>query len=147
MLDTNSKTDAERALFSRLSIGVSSPVEPARVLGGVWEIGIRPSTRPDDAATDPETDARRAEAHAAFRSVATPGHAAIDAALGVVETEVARLRRTVLAYGEALKEIEVYGGCAEARKTAAKALRRAPERLTSAPPVPHLDHIARGLHG
>ena len=60
---------------------------------------------------------------------------------------MARLRRTVLAYGEALKEIEVYGGCAEARKTAAKALRRAPERLTAAPPVPHLDHIARGLHG
>jgi hypothetical protein len=143
MLDTTRTTDAVRALFSRLSIGVSSPVEPARVLGGVWETGIRPSARPDD----PATDARRAEAHAAFRSVANPGHAAIDAALGVVEAEVARLRRTVLAYGEALKEIEVYGGCAEARKTAAKALRRAPERLTSAPPVPHLDHIARGLHG
>jgi hypothetical protein len=143
MLDTTRTTDAVRALFSRLSIGVSSPVEPARVLGGVWETGIRPSARPDD----PEIDVRRAEAHAAFRTVATPGHAAIDAALGVAESEVARLRRTVLAYGEALKEIEVYGGCAEARKTAAKALRRAPERLTSAPPVPHLDHIARGLHG
>jgi hypothetical protein len=143
MLDTTRTTDAVRALFSRLSIGVSSPVEPARVLGGVWETGIRPSAYPDDT----ETGARRAEAHAAFRSVATPGHPAIDAALGVVEAEVARLRRTVLAYGEALKEIEVYGGCAEARKTAAKALRRAPERLTSAPPVPHLDHIARGLHG
>ena len=143
MLDTTRTTDAVRALFSRLSIGVSPPVEPARVLRGVWETGIRPSARPDD----PEIDARRAEAHAAFRSVATPGHAAIDAALGVVEAEVARLRRTVLAYGEALKEIEVYGGCAEARRTAAKALRRAPERLTAAPPVPHLDHIARSHHG
>ena len=37
------------------------------------------------------------------------GQAALDAALAVIEAEVARLRGTVLAYGEALKEIEVYG--------------------------------------
>ena len=134
MLDTTRTTDAVRALFSRLSIGVSSPVEPARVLGGVWETGIRPSARPDDT----EIDARRAEAHAAFRTVASPGHAAIDAALGVVEAEVARLRRTVLAYGEALKEIEVYGRDPSVRSTAAAALRRAPVRLEAPRPVRHL---------
>ena len=55
----------------------------------------------------------------------------------VVEAEVSRLRGTVLAYGEALKEIEVYGSDPSARGTAAAALRRAPERLRAAPPVPH----------
>jgi hypothetical protein len=145
MLETTRTTDAVRALFSRLSIGVSSPAEPALV-GAVWvtQPGSHPSGRPEG---DLACEGRRAEAHAAFRSVITPGPAAVDAALDVVEAEVARLRRTVFAYGEALKEIEVYGGCAETRKTAAKALRRAPERLRAAPPVPRLNHLARGLHG
>lgn len=138
MLDTTRTTDAVRALFSLLSGGVSAPGETARMLGPVWETG---RAAPDGEAG--ATDARRAEAQAAFRSVATPGAAGIDAALDVVEAEVARLRRTVLAYGEALKEIEVYGGCAESRKTAAKALRRAPERLRAAPPVPRLDPAVR----
>ena len=146
MLDTTRTTDAVRALFSRLSIGVSAPGEAARIVSPVWETdpGSRPPVRDDDAR---ETEARRAEAHAAFRSVTGPDQAAVDAALVVVEAEVSRLRKAVLAYGEALKEIEVYGSCAESRKTAAKALRRVPERLRAAPAVPHLDHIARGFHG
>ncbi len=40
-------------------------------------------------------------------------------------------------YGEALKAIEVYGADPEVRKAAADALRRAPERLRTAAPVPH----------
>jgi hypothetical protein len=147
MLDTTRTTDAVRALLARLSIGAGGPAEPARVPGPVWETG--PGHRPltcDDA--DPEAGLPRAEAHAAFHAVATgPEPAPLDAALAVFEAEVDRLRRTVLTYGEALKSIEVYGRCAEARGTAARALRRAPERLHAAPPVPHLDHIARGLHG
>ena len=53
----------------------------------------------------------------------------------------------MLAYGEALKEVEVYGTCPRARRIAAAALRGAPERLRTASAVPHVDHIARGLHG
>ena len=56
----------------------------------------------------------------------------------MVEAEVSRLRGTVLAYGEALKEIEVYGVDPTARSTAAAALRRSPERLKAAGPVPRL---------
>ena len=71
--------------------------------------------------------------------------AALDAALAVIEAEVARLRGTVLAFGEALKEIEVYGPDPSVRSTAAAALRRAPVRLEAPQPVPHLTRGA--AHG
>jgi hypothetical protein len=125
---------AVRQLFARIAPGAAGRPIPA-----VWETGAIGRATPS-----PE-QARRAQAHAAFRSVEGSERAALDAALAVVEAEVSRLRGTVLAYGEALKEIEVYGGDPTARSTAAAALRRAPERLDAPAPVPHL---ARGrLHG
>jgi hypothetical protein len=128
---------AVRQLFARIAPAIDRPA--ARV-PAVWATGAAGEAGPRDGAPSPETT-RRAHAHAAFRSVEGSQRAALDAALAVVEAEVARLRGTVLAYGEALKEIEVYGVDPTARSTAAAALRRAPERLNAAAPVPHL---ARG---
>jgi len=127
MLDTRTGLNgAVRQLFARIAPGALE--RPAR-RPAVWETGA--------SETGPR-ESRRAHAHAAYRAVEGSEQAALDAALAVVEAEVARLRGTVLAYGEALKEIEVYGGDPSARSTAAAALRRAPERLRAPAPVPHL---------
>jgi hypothetical protein len=140
---------AVRSLFARLSSGAAeAPARPARSVRAVWETdhGRRPldrDTDPEEAEPD-EAGTRRTQAHAAFRIVQGAEQAAVDAAIGVVEAEVTRLRRTVLAYGEALKAIQVYGPDEETRKTAAAALRRAPERLRAAPPVPQLDRSSTG---
>jgi hypothetical protein len=123
---------AVRQLLARIATTAASRPIPA-----VWETGAAGEAGPRDRVPSPEA-ARRAHAHAAFRSVEGSEQAALDAALAVVEAEVSRLRGTVLAYGEALKEIEVYGSDPSARGTAAAALRRAPERLRAAPPVPHV---------
>jgi len=128
---------AVRQLFGRIAPGAAGHASNRRP--AVWEPG---EAGHDDAASP---DARRrAHAHAAYRAVQDCEPAAIDAALAVVEAEISRLRSTVLAYGEALKEIEVYGVDPMARSTAAAALKRAPERLGAPRPVPHL---GGSLHG
>ncbi len=127
---------AVRSFFGR-----KAPITP-RPLAASPEWETRPEVVPEDFDLDagqaPVPSAGyRAEAHAAFRAVDGSPVPALDAALDVVEAELARLRASVLAYGEALKAIAVYGADARTRKTAAVALRRAPERLRTAPPVPH----------
>lgn len=121
---------AVRQLLARIAPG-AEPAAPPRP--GVWETG-----HGEAAGIDPKAPemARRARAHAAFRAAGGSEQPALDAALAVVEDEVSRLRRTVLAYGEALREIEVHGRDPGARSTAATALRRAPERLPGSPPAP-----------
>jgi hypothetical protein len=126
---------AVRQLFAR--IAPASVRRPA-----VWETRAPGEAGPRDLPAD---TSRRADAHAAYRAVKGSEQAALDAALAVIEAEVARLRGTVLAYGEALKEIEVYGSDPSVRSTAAAALRRAPERLRSPAPVPRLSR--GGIHG
>ena len=118
----------------------------------VWETGrerrpLRDAADGLDAGEDRDREAastRRAQAHAAFRTVEGGEQPALDAALGVVEAEVARLRQAVLVYGEALKAIQVYGPDEETRVAAKAALRRAPERLRAAAPVPQLDRGSAG---
>jgi hypothetical protein len=133
---------AMRQLFSRIALGTAE--RPLDRVPAVWETGAAGEAGPRDGTLSPDAT-RRAHAHAAFRSVEGCERAALDAALAVVEAEVSRLRGTVLAYGEALKEIEVYGADPTARTTAAAALRRTPERLSAAAPVPHL--ASGRLHG
>jgi hypothetical protein len=130
---------AVRVLLARLSHGVTP--RPG------WAGPEAGASRSVDA--DPRFEQRlRADAHAAFASVEGSPGAALDAALAVVEGEVARLRTAVLAYGEALKAIQIYGTDADARTTAAAALRRAPVPLRAAPPVPRFAGDARGCaHG
>jgi hypothetical protein len=118
---------AVRQLFARIA---PTALDRSARRPAVWETG--PGGEADPAVS------RRAHAHAAYRSVEGSPQAALDAALSVIEAEVSRLRGTVLAYGEALKEIEVYGRDPSVRSTAAAALRRAPERLRAPAPVPHL---------
>lgn len=150
---------AVRSLFAKLSSGApEAPATPdcasIRRLPAVWETdpGRTPLPRADDPdGVDSDRDrttARRAHAHAAFRTVERGEQAALDAALGVVEAEVARLRQAVLVYGEALKAIRVYGPDEETREAAATALSRAPERLRAAAPVPQADRAAQAAaHG
>jgi hypothetical protein len=146
---------AARSLLARLAQGsaVRSPARPVRSVRAVWQTGHHAEPRRACGAPADEDGgqalARRAHAHAVFRTVQGTERAALDAALAVVEAEVARLRQTLLTYGEALKSIQVYGTDEEARSTAATALRRAPERLGAAPPVPQLDPVAdaRATHG
>ena len=141
---------AVRSLFARLSSGTPAPA--IRRLPPVWETGrerrpLREAADGLDPGEDRDRDAastRRAQAHAAFRTVAGGEQPALDAALGVVEAEVARLRQAVLVYGEALKAIQVYGPDEETRVAAKAALRRAPERLRAAAPVPQLDRGSAG---
>jgi hypothetical protein len=121
---------AVRQLFARIAPGAARIPEPRP---GVWETGHGEAGDID--APTPET-ARRAQAHAAFRAAGGSDDAALDAALAVVEDEAARLRRTVRAYGAALREIEVHGRDAGARGTAAAALRRTPEHLHGFLPRP-----------
>lgn len=128
---------AVRQLFARIAPG--SFAGPSR-RPVAWETGADGQAGARDR-TPCADESRRAHAHAAYRTVTGSEQAALDAALAVVEAEVARLRGTVLAYGEALKEIEVYGRDPSMRSTAAAALRRAPERLRAPGMVPHL---ARG---
>jgi hypothetical protein len=107
-------------------------------------------TGPDGAGGDrPGSDpALRAQAQAAYRAVTGAGDRALDAALGVMEAEILRLRDAVEAYGEALKSIEVYAGDDSARAAARAALRARPQRLQAAPPVPrHTAGRARPGHG
>lgn len=87
-------------------------------------------------AGEPVNPALRAWAHAAYRTVAGAGEPALDAALAVMEDEIVRMRGAVLAYGEALKSIQVYANDDDARRTAYAALRARPERLAAAGPVP-----------
>jgi hypothetical protein len=141
---------AVRQLLARLSQGApardAAPARPVRSVRAVWETGHghRPAFD-EDAGEAPDEPAarrarvRRAEAHAAFRIVQGSEQAALDAALAVVEVEVARLRGAVLAYGEALKSIQVYATDEEARDTAATVLRKVPERLRASPPAPRFD--------
>jgi len=146
---------AVRSLFGRLSAEPApEPVAAVmpRKLPPVWETrrGNRPSLSEFDvdAGVDPEpSPAPRAAAQAAARIVGGTGRSPLDAALEVFEAEIARLRRTVLTYGEALKAIEVYGADPEVRKAAADALRRAPERLRTAEPVPHEPKASAVGHG
>jgi hypothetical protein len=147
---------AVRSLFAKLSSGApeaaATPDHASiRRLPAVWETdpGRRPLPRASDGPEEAEADrdrasARRDHAHAAFRTVEGGEQAALDAALGVVEAEIARLRQAVLVYGEALKAIRVYGPDEETREAAAAALDRAPERLRTAAPVPHADRAAAG---
>jgi hypothetical protein len=142
MLDDtrNGLNGAVRQLFARIAPNALD--RPGR-RPAVWETGAGGEAGPRRVSSPEES--RRAHAHAAYRSVEGSQQAALDAALAVVEAEVSRLRGTVLAYGEALKEIEVYGGDASARSTAAAALRRSPERLRAPAPVPHL--VRSRVHG
>jgi hypothetical protein len=126
---------AVRSLFGRKAPVIPSPLAPSPA----WETSdeAAPDDFDIDAGQAPVPSARyRAEAHAAFRAVDGSPVPAVDAALDVMEAEMARLRASVLAYGEALKAIAVYGADARTRKTAAVALRRAPERLRTALPAP-----------
>lgn len=129
---------AVRQLFGRIAPAAAGPASIRRP--AVWETAE--AGHGDTATPDAR---RRADAHAAYRAVQDAEPAALDAALAVVEAQIVRLRRTVLAYGEALKEIEVYGADPAARSTAAAALKRAPERLGTPRPVPHLG--SGSLHG
>jgi hypothetical protein len=125
---------AVRSLFGR-----KAPAAPGPLASPAWETQAEaaPGDFDIDAGQAPAPSGNyRAEAHAAFRAVDGSPAPAVDAALDVVEAEMARLRAAVLAYGEALKAIAVYGADARTRRTAAVALRRAPERLRAAPPVP-----------
>jgi hypothetical protein len=86
-----------------------------------------PRPAPDDGAT-PDAPARRderlhAEAHAAWRSVVegTP-EAALDAALAVVEDELASLRGRAALQAEALKTLRVYAAGPWERRLAGYAL-------------------------
>ena len=76
----------------------------------------------------------RAEAHAAFRSVQGPTPAALDAALAVLESEIARLTDAAEAYGEALKSVRTYDDDAGQRAMAAAALYAFPVPLRAATP-------------
>jgi hypothetical protein len=151
---------AVRQLLARLSQGAparrAAPARPTRSIGAVWETrhGHRPPLDEEtgdakDAFAARQASARRAEAHAAFRIAQGSEQAALDAALAVVEAEVARLRDTVLVYGEALKSIQVYASDEEARGTAAVVLRKVPERLRASPPAPrfHRAHPGAEAHG
>lgn len=139
---------AVRSLFARLSNGATEAPAPAiRSFPAVWETDrdpLRRADQQDEAEPGDRASARRAHAHAAFRTVEGGEQAALDAALGVVEAEVVRLRQAVLVYGEALKAIRVYGPDEETREAAAMALRRAPERLRAAAPVPRAERAATG---
>jgi hypothetical protein len=86
----------------------------------------------------------RAEAHAAFRSVQGPTPAALDAALAVLETEIARLTDAAEAYGEALKSVRTYDDDAGQRAMAAAALYAFPVPLRAAIPVPQFRHARHG---
>ena len=102
-------------------------VEPAGLVRrpGVWET----------------VAADAAPAHRAGEPAPAAGEpATVDTALALVEAEISRLRGTVLAYGEALKEIEVYGVDPMARETAAAALRRTANLPRAAEPEPHLSN-------
>ena len=118
---------AVRQLFARIAPSAVAAPTPRPVIWATDAGEAGPRDRVPAADTT-----RRADAHAAYRAVKGSEQAALDAALAVIEAEVARLRGTVLAYGEALKEIEVYGRDPSVRSTAAAALRRAPERLEAA---------------
>lgn len=142
---------AVRSLFGRRAPSARcDPAQPVRSVRAVWETGRGhrpPALEPDDESKQ-RAAIRHANAHAAYRSVHGNKQAALDAALAVVEAEVARLRGTVLTYGEALKALQVYGPDEETRRTAAAALHLAPERLRVAPPVPHFDGSSAGdRHG
>jgi hypothetical protein len=78
----------------------------------------------------------RAEAHAAFRSVEGPAQAALDAALAVLESEIARLGDAAAAYGEALKSVRTYDEDPARRAMAAAALYAFPVPLAAPAPVP-----------
>ena len=130
---------AVRQLFARIAPSALAAPSPRPV---IWATDAEAGPRDRVPAAD---TTRRADAHAAYRAVKGSEQAALDAALAVIEAEVARLRGTVLAFGEALKEIEVYGRDPSVRSTAAAALRRAPVRLEAPQPVPHLTR--GGIHG
>jgi hypothetical protein len=87
----------------------------------------------------------RAEAHAAFRSVEGPAPAALDAALAVLESEIARLSDAAEAYGEALKSVRTYDDDPAQRAMAAAALYAFPVPLRAPDPVPQTRSRAR--HG
>lgn len=87
----------------------------------------------------------RAEAHAAFRAVEGPAPAALDAALAVLESEIARLSDAAEAYGEALKAVRTYDDDPAQRALATSALFAYPVPLGVPAPVPHLPR--RGTHG
>ena len=78
----------------------------------------------------------RAQAHAAFRCVEGPATAALDAALAVLESEIARPSDTAEAYGEALKAVRTYDDDAAQRAMAAAALYAFPVPLRAGAPIP-----------
>jgi hypothetical protein len=87
----------------------------------------------------------RAEAHAAFRSVEGSGSTALDAALAVLDSEIARLSDAAEAYGEALKAVRTYDDDPAQRALAASALYAYPVPLRAPAPVPHIP--GRPRHG
>jgi hypothetical protein len=135
---------------------------PLGIRGLINRLAGRPS-EPVPAETETSRDARdraaaagadaalRARAEAAYRTVSGAGDGALDAALGVMEAEIGRLRDAVQAYGETLKTIEVYAGDDAARAAARAALRARPQRLRAALPVPRQitgrGERARPAHG
>lgn len=123
------------ALFARLT-GRGKPAAPA-------ERAAAPGT----AGPELGSQGLRAEARAAFRAVGGGApEAALEAALGVMERRISEQRKAVLAYGEALKTIEVYSADDASRAAARHALRAAPERLAAGAPAPHLGYGDR-YHG
>lgn len=72
---------------------------------------------------------RRANAHAAYDSVVGTHAAALDAALAVLEAELAILQTRCAAQCEALKRLQLYGRDTATRDLAAKGLTCDPEVL------------------
>jgi len=101
-----------------------------------WEAET-PSVDPRLRRTHERQARLRAEAHAAFRSVEGSGPAALDAALSVLESEIARLSDTAEAYGEALKSVRTYDDDPAQRALAQTALYAYPVPLRTPAPVPH----------
>jgi hypothetical protein len=133
MLDTHTPTTARqaalpaaiRALFARLAGRAPAFEEaPAPLDARVRRAHARQARL-------------RAEAHAAFRSVEGPAAAALDAALAVLESEIARLSDAAEAYGEALKSVRTFDEDPAQRAMAAAALYAYPVPLAAPAPVPH----------
>lgn len=92
-----------------------------------WETGPRdPAAEPEETAPTRSHRAaaalRRANAHAAYASVEGTQEAALDAALAVVEAELAAMEIRCAAQAEALKRLRLYANDATTRALATKGL-------------------------
>ena len=120
-----------RGLMGRIAGWAAAPATDLPA----FESGSEFPGRPIEAAADATL---RARAQAAFRTVDGAADRALDAALAVMEAEIAQLRDVVRDYGEALKSVQTYASEDSVRQTARAALRARPQRLSAAGPIPKL---------